>query len=401
VDDVPLAKPAVVDDARPVQPNSHAEGPLPPLVEPEAAGSRGWKLWNESTTTRPIVDAIDGAQKVVNVEFFGISDGGKGAHVVDALERAATRGVEVNVFADSISWTALPIGSFKRLQDRIEAAGGEVHTNLRVPVIGNVEPARKNVDHRKVVTIDGTTAFTGGVNYMKVEDDYKDSMVELHGVDAARVAADQLDRWRRVGGTVTPQHEASVRDALKGASLIPTDPNEMRVVKNAPEEKDYALSDSYRELIKGAKQRVWVSSPGYSDQELVGLLNDAAKRGVDVRLVAPGKNPLGIPVINWVGYSHLRELIGYGAKAYAIPEVLHRKGLVVDDEVVFSSMNVVGRSKTKLHEFGVRTKDPEFVAAVAKTLTDDMERGTPVAAEGHGFGKVFGDFMAQKVKITY
>lgn len=397
VDDAPPP----VKAAPPVQPNSHAEGPLPELAKPDAVGSRGWKLWNEATTTRPIVDAIDGAKQVVNVEFFGISDGGKGAHIVDALERAAQRGVEVNVFADSISYTALPVGSFVRLKNRIEDAGGEVETNLRMPLVNNVVDARKNVDHRKVVTIDGTTAFTGGVNYMKVEDDYKDSMVELHGVDAARVAADQLDRWRRVGGTVSPVHEQSVKDALKGASLVPSDPNEMRVLKNAPDTKTFELTDAYRDLIKGAKERVWVSSPGYSDQELVGLLNDAAKRGVDVRLVAPGKNPLGIPVINWVGYSHLRELIGYGAKAYAIPEVLHRKGLVVDDEVVFSSMNVVKRSSEKLHEIGVRTKDPEFVQAVANTLIADMDRGAPVPAEARGFGKAFGDFVAQKLKISY
>ena len=399
---MPAPSPVAGGDPAAIAPQkSRAEGPLPPLEQPDAVGSRGWKLWNEATTTRPIVDAIDGAKQVVNVEFFGISDGGKGAHIVDAMERAARRGVEVNVFADSISYSALPVGSFVRLKNRVEDAGGEVLTNLRIPLVNNVVDARKNVDHRKVVTVDGHTVFTGGVNYMKVEDDYKDSMVELHGVDAARMAADQLDRWRKVGGTVTPRHEATVRDALKGASLVTTDPMEMQVVKNAPDTKEFGLTDAYRDLIRNAKERVWVSSPGYSDQELVGLLNDAAKRGVDVRLVAPGKNPLGIPVINWVGYSHLRELIGHGAKAYAIPEVLHRKGLIADDEVVFSSMNVVRRSAAKLHEIGVRTKDPEFVAAVAKTLEADMQRGTPVPAEGRGFGKMFGDLVAQKLKISY
>jgi cardiolipin synthase len=381
------------------------EALLPPVGTPDAVGSKGdWKLWNEDTTTRAVVDAIDGAHHVVTAEFFGIADSGKGAHIVDALERAGKRGVEVNVLADSISLTAIPFGSFNKMKDRLEAVGGTVKTNFRIPLVKTNKdtPALQNVDHRKVVTVDGTNAFVGGINFIKLEDGFHDSMLQLSGPAAARLSAEELDRWGRAGGPVTPVHQASVAQAMQGLKLIPDDPNEMRIVANAPEQGRNELTDGYRELIRNAKQRIWVSSPGFSDQELMQDLDDAAARGVDVRVVAPGKAPLNIPIIKWVGDSHLRKLVDEGAKAFAIPEVLHRKSLIADDEVIFSSFNLTGRSKTEDHEIGVRTKDPEFVQAVGDVLLKDMARGAAITHDtGKGVGRKVGDLFAQKWKLNY
>ncbi len=376
---------------------------LPPAGAPDAVGSAGWKLWNEKTATRAIVDAIDGADKVVNAEFFAITDGGKGTYVVDALERAAQRGVEVNVLADSISLFSLPLGSYVRMKNRIEDAGGTVFTNVRAPIVKSRkdEPALQNVNHRKVVTVDGTTAFTGGINYIKLEDHFEDSMVQLSGVSAARLAADQLDRWTRANGAASDLHRQTVDDALAGASLVSSDPTDMHVLANAPEQQRTELTEAYKELITGAKERLWISSAGYSDQELMDLVTDASRRGVDVRMVTSGKAPLGLPIINWVGESHLREAMREGARAVAIPGIIHRKALVADDEVVFSSFNMTGRSKQHLHEIGLRTKDPEFVQAVADVVANDLSRGTPIDVERRDMGGRVGDFIAQKAKLNY
>jgi cardiolipin synthase len=393
IDDAPVPKGYVaLDDAG-----------LPVRGEPDAVGTAGWKLWNEKTATRAIIDAIDGADKVVNAEFFAITDGGKGTYVVDALERAAKRGVEVNVLTDSTSLFSLPVGSYMSMKHRIEDAGGTVFTNVRAPIVKSRkdEPALQNVNHRKVVTVDGTTAFTGGVNYIRLEDHFEDSMVQLSGVSAARLAADQLDRWTRANGSATELHRQTVDDALAGASLVSTDPTDMHVLANAPEQHRTELTDAYKELISNAKERVWISSAGYSDQELMNLVTDASKRGVDVRMVTSGKNPLGLPIINWVGQSHLREAMREGAQAVAIPGIIHRKALIADDEVVFSSFNMTGRSKDHLHEVGLRTKDPEFVQAVADVVATDMARGTPVDVERSDVGGKVGDFLAQKLKLNY
>jgi phosphatidylserine/phosphatidylglycerophosphate/cardiolipin synthase-like enzyme len=155
-------------------------------------------------------------------------------------------------------------------------------------------------------------------------------------------------------------------------------------------------------MIRGAKQRLWISSPGWSDQELMDEINAAAARGVDVKLIGPGKAPLGIPLITWVGRSHLREAVRNGATAYEIPAILHRKALIADDEVVFSSFNVTGRSKTHDHEIGLRTKDPEFIKAIQDKLQADIDQSTTLdGTDNSGFGGKFGDLIAQKWKVNY
>ena len=410
IDDVPAPTTSMADavaGAKVGYEPGHFDKKTPYLAEPgtpDAQAKDGsWKLWNEETTNRAIVDAIDGAKNVVDVEFFGFSDSGKGSHIVDALERAGKRGVEVNVMTDAISRSSIPFGAYGSMKDRLEAVGGTVIDTFRLPVIKKQElPGLQHVDHRKVVAIDGKDAFVGGINFIRVEDDYHDSMLQVSGTTAARLSAEALDRWRNVGGTITDRHQAAVTDALGGAKLIPDDPKEMRIVANAPDTGRNELTDGYKELIRNAKQRLWISSPGFSDQELMGELKDAAARGVDVRVVAPGKSPLGIPLIKWVAQSHLRDAGALGAKTYEIPEVLHRKSLIADDEVIFSSFNMTGRSKTADHEIGVRTKDPEFVDAVASILQKDMDRGTLLTPEtGGAVGRSVGDLIAKKLKISY
>lgn len=372
-------------------------------ARPSATGP-GWKLYDETTATAAIVDAVRGAKTVVNAEFFGVSDAGKGAQLTDALVDAARRGVEVNVVTDFASVVSLPIGSFQRFRNRVEEAGGHVVVNSRLPFADRVRehPGLRHVDHRKVVTVDGTTGFTGGMNFVKITDDYHDSMVKLDGPAGARLAAEQLDRWSRVGGAVTDRHRSAVEHALDGVTKLPKDPREMAIVANAPEQGRFELTNRYLELIRGAKERLWITSPGFSDQLVIEELNKAAQRGVDVRVVAPGKAPLGVAVINWVGRSHLTELLGHGGKVFEVPEVLHRKAIIADDEVILSSYNITERSRRHDHELGVATRDPKFVAAMAQLLKKDMiESNRLEPGEFRGVGQRIGDFIAQRLRFSY
>jgi cardiolipin synthase len=324
-----------------------------------------------------MVDAVNGARQVVNAEFFGFTDAGKGAQLVTALEAAARRGVEVNVITDFISVGALPVGSYQRMRSKLEDAGGRVILTSRIPgsPAAREHPALKHVDHRKVVTVDGTTGFVGGMNLVPITDSYEDTMVGVTGLTAARLAADQLDRWTRVGGTVTERHRRTVSDALGGADLVPKDPTELRIATNAPEQGRFELTDGYRDLIRGAKERIWIASPGISDRDIMADINDAARRGVDVRIIGSEKAPVAAP-IGWVARAHFAELVKAGGHAFEIPGTLHRKALVVDDEAIISSYNLTKRSANADHEVGIRTKNPEFVQAIADLLQKDIDRST-------------------------
>lgn len=360
-----------------LSPTSPRPGYLPADAAGPAISGNAWKLFDETNATPAIVDAVNGARQVVNAEFFGFSDAGKGASLVTALENAAARGVEVNVLTDFISAGAFPLGSYHRMRSKIEQAGGTVKLTSRIPFSPRAQetPALKHVDHRKVVTVDGVTGFVGGMNLVRLTDSYHDTMAGLTGVNAGRLAAEQLDRWRRVGGTVTERHQRTVDEALAGAPLTPTDPNELAIVANAPEQQRFELTSGYRDLIRGAKQRILVTSPGISDQDIVEDLRAAAARGVDVRIVSSGVAPVAAPV-GWVARAHMANVVRAGGSAFEVPETLHRKALVVDDQAILSSYNLTKRSADADHEIGIRTSNPAFVAAVADLMQRDIERST-------------------------
>ncbi|MBC7460990.1 MAG: phosphatidylserine/phosphatidylglycerophosphate/cardiolipin synthase family protein [Thermoleophilia bacterium] len=396
--------------AQPSEPTPSAPTQLPdgnPIpgapVWPSVTGPT-WALWDETTVIPAIVTAIDNAQQIVNAEYFQITDTGKGQLVTDALARAAKRGVEVNVIADFMSVVTPPPLSFHRFKKIVTEAGGTVITTSRIPFSRRVKenPALAHVDHRKVLTIDGDVAFTGGMNLAKMTDFYHDSMLQLSGVDAARLGVNQLNRWSAVGGAVSAVHRKVVADALGDAPLEPTSPTAMHVVSNAPDEGQFGLSNAYLDAIRGAKHRLWISSPAYTSQPLIAELNAAAARGVDVRFVMPGTAPVGIPLINWVTASHLAELTKLGATAYAIPEVLHRKALVADDTAILGSFNITDRSAQHDHEIGIKSSDPTFVETIANVLTSDMTRGTKLEPGARtGVGKWIGDLLAQTFHLSY
>ncbi|MCW2961638.1 MAG: cls [Thermoleophilia bacterium] len=382
--------------------------PITPLALPTTTSDvtpmgPGWTMHDQDTVTAAIVDAIAGAKQVVNAEFFVIADAGKGSQVTDALVAAAQRGVEVNVVADVTATGTLPLGSFQRMRSRIEDAGGEVIV-ARNPASKDMYrlPGLRHVDHRKVVTVDSHTGFVGGMNFSTITDKFHDSMMRMTGAPAAELAADQIDRWQRVGGTITRAHSNSVDEAVAGAKQIPKAKHPIDIVVNAPEQDRFEISDSYLQMIREAKQRIYVTTPGLSDQLMIGELNEAAKRGVDVRVVTGAEPLMGVQLLNWVGRSHIKELTTLGGAGYEIPETIHRKVLVVDDEAVLSSYNLTGRSRLKDHEIGVRSKDPLFVDAVAKIIGGDLARATKVdPAEHTGLGDRFADFLVQTLKISY
>ena len=402
--DVPAADAvAGAGQLRPVDPLMTAPGAgRPGFIATDSAGpavaNGGWKLYDETNAAPAIVDAVNGAKQVVNAEFFGFTDAGKGATLVTALEGAAKRGVEVNVVTDFISALALPPGSYQRMRSKITDAGGNVILTSRIPGSPKAKdtPALKHVDHRKVVTIDGNTGFVGGMNLVPLTDSYKDSMVGVTGVTAARLAADQLDRWTRVGGNVTERHTRSVTEALDGAPAKTDDPTALRIVANAPEQERFELTQGYRDAIRNAKERLWIATPGISDRDVMNDIHAAAKRGVDVRIIASEKAPVAPPV-GWVARSHMTDLAANGGASYEIPGTLHRKALIADGEAILSSYNLTKRSADADHELGIQSSDPKFVAAVQELLQKDIDSATkfdPAAFTGPA--QKVGSFFAKR-----
>ncbi|MEE8808295.1 MAG: phospholipase D-like domain-containing protein [Lactimicrobium sp.] len=244
------------------------------------------------------------------------------------LKEKAAQGLDVRVMYDDMgSLATLPASYAKQLeQDGIKC----VRFNKLNPIIGAVMNHR---DHRKIMVIDGTAAFSGGIN---LADEYINQKVK-HG--------HWKDNCIRIKGEAVWSY--TVMFLTNWNALRPTD-EDFTIFKaeNKPAETDgyiCAYGDSpfdnestgqnvYVNILNHAKKYVYISTPYLIiDTDMENALILAAKRGVDVRILAPG-----VPDKKMVWYltrSFYQNLIEGGVKIYEYtPGFNHAKIFVSDDE---------------------------------------------------------------------
>jgi cardiolipin synthase len=314
-----------------------------------------------------MIDAINDARSVVNVEMFNFASNGSGRAVADALAGAVRRGVEVNIVVDQAALIGIPPLGTLRIMRRLQSLGANVVFN---GFLADAPGGRKTT-HRKVVTVDGRRAFMGGINLGKLTDHYFDAMFELRGASAAALSADQARRWQEVGGAISSRHSATLRDARRGARYVAP---EISLLTNAPHRRQFDLTNYYLGRIARARKRIWVSSPGYSDLTVTRALAAAARRGVDVRVVIPGKAPLAIPIITWNARANMREIIAAGGKVHVYPGVSHLKMLITDDEGMLGTYNATERSAKYDYEIGAISASRSVLAQMEQVMQAAISR---------------------------
>lgn len=321
-----------------------------------------------------IVDAIGHARDVVNIEMFNFASNGSGGAVADALAGAVERGVEVNVIVDQAALIGTPpLGALRQIR-RLRSIGANVVLNNYLAD----HPGASYTDHRKVVTVDGEIAFIGGINLGKITDSYHDAMFELRGAAAHQLSHEQALRWQEVGKVVSARHGAALHDAARGARLVSSP---VRLIRNAPHIKQFDMTEYYLDRIRGARDRIWIASPGYSDLRIVDALADAARRGVDVRIISPGKPPLRLPIIIWNARANLRRVMDAGGTVYEYPGVSHLKALITDNECALGTYNATRRSAEHDQEIGVTSSHPQVVGQVEHLLSEDIARSRRLTGE--------------------
>jgi cardiolipin synthase len=371
---------------------------VPSAVRAASGAGEARLLVDNVNAIGPIINAIDNAHRVVNVELFSIGPDGSGAQIGAALARAAQRGVEANLVADYTSWISrpMPVIAFDRWKNGLEAAG----VNVKVTNRFSGDASNRVVDHRKVIAVDGTTAFVGGMNFAKFMDGWHDAVFQLSGSAAATVGADELQRMSELGMRITPTHRQAVDDALRSTGAAQGN-STVNVLVNAPEHQRWDVTRYYQHEIHFAKQRVWVASPLFSDPELLGEICAAAKRGVDVRVVAPGIAPV-IPALKYPERTALAQILAAGGQVWETPEIAHTKALVTDDKATLGSFNITKRSATDDTEMNIQSSDPSVVGQIEGLFQRDFGRSTPLhLTDLHGAVQGATNFLVNNLHLGY
>ena len=298
-----------------------------------------------------LISDIDRAEKYIFLEYFIIDSGELWDRIHASLVKRAARGVEVRLLFDDV-------GCMKTLPSRFEAEllREGILARRFARVSARLSSMHHNRDHRKIAVIDGKIAYTGGVN---IADEYinkkprfghwKDGGVRIMGDGVMGFLKLFLTSWDYTVGSVSDYETLLVPTASEsdGGYYMPfgSGPSPIyrrRVAKNL-----------FLNIINQATRYVYITTPYLIiDYDLTEALCNAAKRGVDVRIVTPGTPDKRLVwVMTRSSYAYL---IKGGVSIYEYDGFIHEKLLVSDGEyAVVGTVNFDYRSLAHHFECGV------------------------------------------------
>ena len=237
--------------------------------------------------------------------------------------------------------------------------------------------------HRKIITVDGCIGFTGGLAIderwagdARNPAEWRDTVVRVEGSVVLLLQRIFLEDWLYTTG-----------ELLDGASQFPAPQpvGDMRAQAIASS-RTYQLSLAklhYFMPVQAARDHSWIENAYFlPDDDLRSALCAAARRGVDVRIVVPGKN-IHIKAVRYAGRGRYEEMLEAGIKIYEFqPTMLHSKVMVVDH--VWSSIgsiNFTMRSMKGNAEANVAIYDAVFANELRAVIEADIARSDPILPE--------------------
>ena len=344
---------------------------------PALAGNQARLLIDGQETFDAIFAGIDSAKEYVFVEFFIIKDDLLGREFQQRLIAKASEGVRVLVLFDEVGSHKLS-GSYKR--ELVEAGVELCAFNSARGWRNRFQLNFRN--HRKIVVIDGRTAYVGGLNvgdeYMgrdKKFGPWRDTHLVLTGpaVAGVQLAFAEDWNWATSGGEVHGHWDVE-RAADPGYDTF--------VLPTGPADKLESCQLFFNHIIHAAKKRLWIASPYFvPDRDILAALKLAALRGVDVRIMLPNKADHMLVYLS--SFAFIAEAEPAGVKFYRYgPGFLHQKVALVDDDfAAVGTANLDNRSFRLNFEITIAVADRQFAGEVDDMLARDFEQCRLVSAD--------------------
>lgn len=316
---------------------------------------------------------IAGAREYINLQYYIFSDDSTGQRIAEALMERARAGVKVRVIYDHIGSIATKNSFFRSMRE----AGIEVYPFFRVAF----PPFATRINwrnHRKLVVIDGSTGYIGGMNIADRYTDggkgfagWRDTHLRITGPAVGALQYSFAVDWRFMGRELIEEGVAGA-EAAGGVASTPGDAG-MNLLTCGPTSEWSNISYMLLKAIGNAKKRVWVQTPYFLPTEsLLKGLQAAALSRVDVRVMMPRRSDSAI--LTYASRSYVQECILAGVKIYFYDGgMLHSKVVVVDDD--FSSVgsaNIDFRSFEHNFEANMMIYSPSVNSRLRRRFEDDQ-----------------------------
>jgi cardiolipin synthase A/B len=325
-----------------------------------------------------VEEEIRAAKKSVHFETFLWKDGELGLRVAEALMDRARAGLKVRVLVDAVGCKEMSDETEQRLKD----AGCKV-ARFHEHSIRNIGVFSER-DHRKLIVLDGHTAFVGG--HCIVDDWLGDAEDHEHVADvSARVRGPIV---HSVQSAFSENWTGQTGEMLAGEDIFPP----LEPVGNItgfaaytkPEGSAPSVKLLHHALICLARERIWIQNPYFiPEPEAIEAFADAVKRGVDVRVLMPSTSGSDNPMVQHSGHWTFEKLLVSGVRLFEYPHtLLHQKALTVDGALcLIGSSNFDDRSFETNDEITLAFCDRELAARVDKVFEKYVPRSNEIKLE--------------------
>lgn len=324
-----------------------------------------------------LIEDLRRAERYIHLQYYIIKNDVLFNRIREVLVQKAGEGVEVRVLYDGMGCRSVRKKYWKKLRSQ-----GLKISEFFPATLRRLHLRLNYRNHRKIVVIDGKTAYVGGFNIGK----------EYIGLD------DRFGYWRdthlRITGTAVTALQmrfaldwnfASKENLLVTDKYYEKEPFvsgqhcEVQIVSSGPDSRYQNIRDNYLRLIGKAKKSIYIQTPYFiPDEAILSALMIAVRSGIDVNVMIPCKPDH--PFVYWATYSYIGDLVMEGAKCYTYNNgFLHAKGMIVDDRVMcYGTANMDIRSFALNFEVNAVVYNEELALAMRRIFDKDLEQSSQI-----------------------
>ncbi len=325
------------------------------------------------------------AQKTVNLETYIFQPDEAGRQFADAMIEAAQRGVEVRLLIDA--WGS----SLGDLQDRIEKAGIRWRKYRPIRLFTIYKVGKRT--HRKILVVDGKVAFTGGLGISKQwlgnarnSGEWRDTQVRVTGPVVDQMQAIFAEDWTYTTG------EILAGDKFYAKNDGPAGTVQAQAIKVSRGDASSLAKMLYYVAIQSAVKSIHIQNAYFlPDRQVRDALINAVKRGVDVKVMVPGRH-IDLPMVRLASWLHYGDMLKGGVKIFEYKHtMMHNKTMVVDGVfTTIGSINFDTRSMNRNAEESLAFYDRALGQKVEEMFDDDLKNCKEITFEAfdhRGLGK--------------
>ncbi len=352
-------------------------------------------LIDGEATFQNIFRGIDEAEQYVLVQFFIIRDDALGRDLKKRLLEIVAQGVRVYLLYDEVGCHSLPDRYLEELREGGVGVTG-FHTHR-----GRSNRSQINFrNHRKIVIVDGRTAWIGGHNvgieYLGRDPEtghWRDTHIRIDGPSALAAQLSFVEDWYWATRTM-PELCWTPRQSDCGDAQI-------LIVPSSPADPVDTSALMFVQAIHSAKHRIWISSPYFiPDEAVMVALQLAGLRGVDVRILIPDK-PDHL-LIHLAAFSYFDDAIGSGVKFYRYHDgFLHAKTMLIDESAAaIGTANFDNRSFRLNFEITALFTEPGLLEQMERMFTEDFSKSRAVEADEYSGKPFWFRFAVRLARLT-